>query len=87
MVSFLGYAWLALTFVGIVVMRMDKGSARAGTRRTSEKTLFFIACVGGSVGIWIGMYLFRHKTKHKQFTIGIPIIIAVQVYCLYRLFS
>ncbi len=81
------YVWLALTFIGIVAMWMDKRSAQAGTRRTPEKTLFLIACVGGSVGIWIGMYLFRHKTKHRQFTIGIPIIIAVQAYCLYRLFS
>lgn len=74
-----------LTLVGLGAMWWDKRCARAGAWRTPEKTLFLIACVGGSLGVWAGMYLFRHKTKHMQFVAGIPVIIAAQVYCVYRL--
>lgn len=73
-----------MTIIGIAMMGIDKKLARTGARRISEKTLFLVALIGGSVGIWIGMYVFRHKTKHIQFVMGIPIIIIIQAYCLYR---
>ena len=50
--------------------------------RIAEKSLFFIAILGGSIGGIIGMYQFRHKTKHKQFTIGLPIILFIQLIIL-----
>ncbi len=79
-------ALLILTLAGTGAMWWDKRCARMKTWRTPEKTLFLIACIGGSLGVWAGMYLFRHKTKHAQFVIGIPAIIAVQIYCAYRWF-
>lgn len=75
---------LALSLFGLGAMWWDKRCARLGAWRTPEKTLFLIAVVGGSLGVWAGMYLFRHKTKHMQFVIGIPVIIVAQAYCLYR---
>jgi uncharacterized membrane protein YsdA (DUF1294 family) len=49
------------------------------TRRIPESTLFITAILFGSLGILAGMYKFRHKTKHKSFTVGIPIIIVLQI--------
>lgn len=59
-------------------MALDKFFAQKHMWRISELTLFFIAAVGGSLGSWVGMYLFRHKTKHYKFVIGIPVIILCQ---------
>lgn len=48
-------------------------------RRIPEKTLFLIAAAGGSVGVLLGMYAFRHKTRHLSFVIGVPVILALQI--------
>lgn len=56
------------------VMGMDKWKARRGKWRIPEKTLFMLAFLGGSVGSLAGMYGFRHKTKHRKFTVGMPVI-------------
>ena len=63
---------------GFVLCGMDKKKARRGQWRIPEKRFFIIAAVGGGVGVLMGMYKFRHKTKHKSFTIGIPAIIAIE---------
>lgn len=55
-------------------MGADKRRARKGKWRIPERTLFLLAFLGGSVGALAGMYGFRHKTKHRKFTVGIPII-------------
>ena len=47
--------------------------------RTKEQTLFVIAMIGGSIGSVLGMYIFRHKTKHTNFTLGIPVILITQI--------
>ena len=52
-----------------------------------EKTLFLIALILGGIGIYIGMYLFRHKTKHVKFTVGIPLIIILNILTIYYLIS
>ena len=91
----------AMTAVGFLVMGLDKGIARkngarsaqgkATRRRVPERTLFLIAALGGSLGVLLGMYTFRHKTKHWYFVIGMPaiciihMIIAVSVF--YRMFG
>lgn len=64
---------------GLAVMYMDKRKAVRHQWRIPEKTLFLISILGGSVGTWGGMYLFRHKTKHWYFVIGMPLILAVQI--------
>ena len=59
-------------------MLIDKKKARKHRWRIRERTLFAVAILGGSIGSYIGMQVFRHKTKHLQFTIGMPLIIALQ---------
>ena len=63
-------------------MYLDKYFAKNNMYRISEKNLFFIAIIGGSIGSIIGMYQFRHKTKHSQFTTGLPFIIFIQIMIL-----
>ena len=70
---------LLINAAGFGVMLYDKYLAKNNLWRIPEKTLFGIAAFGGSVGCLLGMYTVRHKTKHLQFTIGIPVILAVQV--------
>lgn len=65
--------------VGFSFMLVDKRRAQKKRWRIPEATLMGIAAIGGSVGALAGMYLFRHKTKHPRFTIGIPLILAVQL--------
>ncbi len=65
----------------------DKSAAIHKKRRIPEKTLFFIAIMGGSIGLYISMSFFRHKTKHLSFTIGVPIIILVQAVLVWLYFN
>lgn len=68
--------------MGLLSMYLDKYFSKNNMYRISEKSLFFIAILGGSIGSIIGMYQFRHKTKHRQFTIGLPIILFIQLIIL-----
>ena len=70
---------LIINAVGFVSMLADKRKARKNLWRIPEATLLAIAALGGSVGSLLGMYAVRHKTKHKKFTIGVPLILAAQV--------
>lgn len=65
--------------VGFSFMLVDKRRAQKKHWRIPEATLMGIAAIGGSLGSLAGMYLFRHKTKHPKFTIGIPAILILQV--------
>ena len=58
---------------------LDKYKAKADKWKTPEKTLFILAILGGGIGAFLGMQVFRHKTKHTQFVIGIPAIMIVQI--------
>ncbi len=60
-------------------MYSDKSKSKKGNWRVPEKNLFFTAIILGSLGILLGMYLFRHKTKHNKFVIGIPTILVIQI--------
>lgn len=62
-----------------LLMRADKLKARRGAWRIPESTLMGVAAIGGSVGALIGMYRFRHKTRHVKFTLGIPLILIAQI--------
>lgn len=68
-----------INIVAFVVYGADKARARKNRWRIPEKTLFLLAIAGGSVGAWLGMQYFRHKTQHIQFKIGIPLIFLVQL--------
>ncbi len=70
---------IAVNLIAFFAMRRDKRAAKAGALRTPEKTLFLLAILGGSLGAMLGMKVFHHKTKHKSFTIGMPLIFALQL--------
>ncbi len=76
------YYLIFINIMGLLSMYLDKYFSKNNMYRISEKSLFFIAILGGSIGSIIGMYQFRHKTKHKQFTIGLPIILFIQLIIL-----
>ena len=63
----------------LALMLTDKKKARRGAWRIPEATLLGIAVFGGSIGVIIGMYLFRHKIRHLKFSLGLPLILAVQI--------
>lgn len=65
--------------VAFFMYGVDKWNAKHELRRIPEKTLLGIAGVGGSIGAYLGMQLFRHKTRKPKFYIGIPLIFAVQI--------
>lgn len=77
---------IIINMIAFILMGMDKKKAREHAWRISEKTLFFFAILGGSLGAWIGMYVFHHKTRHWYFVIGMPAILLMQgiVYCILR---
>lgn len=83
--KFIGIYLALINSFGILIMYLDKQKAKKGQWRISEATLFSTAILLGSVGILAGMYLFHHKTKHLKFILGIPVILFVQIYILYKL--
>jgi uncharacterized membrane protein YsdA (DUF1294 family) len=68
--------------VAFLLMLSDKRKAKKQQWRIPEKVLFGSAIIGGSIGAILGMYTFRHKTKHTSFTVGMPIILALQIIAL-----
>ena len=68
-----------INLIGFLFMGIDKLKARKRGFRIPEATLFLVALMGGSVGSLLGMYLFRHKTRHRKFTIGMPLILLFQI--------
>ena len=74
----LGYL-LAVNIATFFLYGIDKYKAKKGRWRISEATLLMMAVIGGSIGAWSGMRLWHHKTMHKKFKYGIPIIIILQV--------
>lgn len=72
--------WVLLwTVISFALMGLDKWKAIHYRRRIPEKALFFTAALGGSVGAMVGMSLFRHKTKHWSFKLGMPAILTLQL--------
>lgn len=70
---------LLMNLAGMLSMGIDKQKAKKGAWRIPERTLFLIALLGGSLGSILGMQVFRHKTRHRQFVIGMPIIAVLQI--------
>ena len=70
---------LVINVAGFLLMGIDKLRAKKQVWRVPEKTLFLLAVIGGSIGTNLGMYVFRHKTKHWYFVIGMPLILIAQV--------
>ena len=70
---------LAINAVTFTVYGIDKYKAKHAKWRISEATLLLLAVVGGSIGAWCGMKVWHHKTMHKKFTYGVPVILLLQV--------
>lgn len=71
--------WLALVnLAAFALMGADKYRAKRGLWRIPERTLFTAALMGGTPGAILGMQLFRHKTRHAEFAVGLPLLLIVQ---------
>lgn len=81
-----GYIAL-MSLLGFLLMGIDKQRAKKRAWRIPEKTLVFTAFLGGGIGSLIGMYLFRHKTKHAKFIILFPIAAILILALLYVLYA
>ena len=68
-----------VNLAAFALMGVDKLRAKRGAWRIPERTLFLPAILGGSPGAILGMQMFRHKTRHRQFMIGMPLILLVQM--------
>ena len=74
----LGYLVL-VNVIAFTVFGADKAKARKQKWRVPEKTLFALALLGGSLGAFLGMHVFHHKTKHWYFRVFIPLILLIQI--------
>ena len=79
MMNIILYYLLAINIASFFLYGIDKYKAKKGKWRISEATLLLMAVIGGSIGAWAGMRLWHHKTMHKKFKYGIPVIIIFQV--------
>ena len=71
---------VAINFLAFFMMGWDKRLAKKEhARRISEKSLFLSAILGGSIGAFLGMRTFRHKTRHWYFVVGMPLILILQL--------
>ena len=71
--------FLCINFGAFIAYGVDKRKAQLGKWRIPESTLIMVAVLGGSIGAYAGMKIFRHKTKHLKFSLGIPTIIVLQI--------
>lgn len=70
---------LIINIYAFFMMGMDKKRAKLNKWRTPELKMIFTAILGGSIGIYLGMQIFHHKTKKRKFTIGIPAIFVIEL--------
>ena len=71
--------FIILNLIGFALMGIDKYKAKKRSFRIPEATLFIVAIIGGSIGSILGMYAFRHKTRHWYFVYGMPFILLLQI--------
>lgn len=77
---------IIINALGLLLMFTDKQKAKKGAWRIPERTLMTVAALGGSLGSLLGMELFRHKTKHLKFTLGIPALLVLHITVLIVLY-
>ncbi|MDF2672442.1 MAG: hypothetical protein K0R09_707 [Clostridiales bacterium] len=77
------FYFVIINVISFITMYADKKRAEAHKWRVPEARLFILAAVLGSIGVLAGMKVFRHKTKHMKFVIGIPFILIVQIIIVY----
>jgi len=76
---------LEINVVALLLCGIDKFCARRNVWRVPEATLLLCAVLGGAAGLLLGMLLLRHKTRHKRFFIGVPLILMFQIALVYFL--
>jgi len=79
MANMLFYYLIVINVVTFTVYGIDKLKAKQGSWRISEATLLILAVIGGSIGALLGMKVWRHKTMHKKFKYGLPLILIIQI--------
>lgn len=79
------YALLAFNLITFLVYGIDKRKARKNRWRIPEATLLLLAALGGSIGAWLGMKVWHHKTQHKKFRYGVPLILLLQLAAVFLL--
>jgi uncharacterized membrane protein YsdA (DUF1294 family) len=77
---------LLMSLIGIIIMGIDKRRSIRKAWRVPEKTLLLVAFLGGGIGSFLGMYAFRHKTKHIKFVISLPLTAALYIFILLKLY-
>ena len=77
------YILICINIVTFFVYGIDKFKAKQGSWRISEATLLLLAVIGGSIGALLGMQVWHHKTMHKKFKYGLPLILLVQIVIVY----
>lgn len=73
------YYLIAINIITFFIYGIDKLKAKKGKWRIPESTLLLLAIIGGSIGAWLGIKVWHHKTLHKKFKYGIPLIVIVQI--------
>ncbi|MGO5053138.1 DUF1294 domain-containing protein [Lachnospiraceae bacterium LCP25S3_G4] len=74
---------IVVNILAFILYGLDKSRAKRHRWRIPERTLLGIAALGGSLGAYAGMSCFRHKTKHTKFSVGIPVMIGIQLMVVY----
>lgn len=82
----IGYI-IIINIISFFIMLYDKKQAIYHNFRISEKTIFIVSLLLGGIGTYVGMYVFRHKTKHLKFTISIPIVIILNIISIFYIFN
>ena len=83
MIQTIVYYLIALNIVTFFIYGIDKWKARQAKRRIREAALLGLAVLGGSIGALLGMKVWHHKTMHKKFKYGLPLILLVQIALIY----
>ncbi len=78
------WVWNVAAFL---MVKADKQYARSRARRIRERSFWLMALFGGATGVLAGMYMYRHKTLHSNFVIGMPVMLACNLVCMYIFFA
>jgi uncharacterized membrane protein YsdA (DUF1294 family) len=70
---------LVMNIIGLFIMAIDKYKAKHHQWRIAEKTIWLVSFIGGAVGTAVGMYLFHHKTRHRAFRYGLPLLAVMEI--------
>ena len=80
------YYLIAINVITLLTYGIDKLKAKKGKWRIPESTLLLLAIIGGSIGAWLGIKVWHHKTLHKKFKYGIPLIVIAQIAIVFYIF-